>query len=53
MEDQSNSFIDEDGKVWTNLGDGISITNFDGSLFVPIDWNNLGGCFETDGTSTG
>ena len=25
------SYIDEKGKVWTNIGNGISFTNFDGS----------------------
>lgn len=47
MEEQSKSFIDEDGKVWTNLGDGVSITNFDGSPYIPTDWEN----FDKDNTS--
>jgi hypothetical protein len=41
-QEQSDSYIDKEGKVWTNLGHGISITNYDGSPFIPIDWDNLG-----------
>ena len=51
MEDESKSYVDEDGKVWTNLGSGISITNFDGSPFIPIDWANLIGDAGMDDTS--
>jgi hypothetical protein len=40
--EQSDSYIDQEGKVWTKLGRGFSITNYDGSPFIPIDWDNLG-----------
>ncbi|HEY0057018.1 MAG TPA: hypothetical protein VGB63_16835 [Pedobacter sp.] len=34
MEDEpetSNSYIDKKGQTWTEIGNGISLTNYDGS----------------------
>jgi hypothetical protein len=37
MKDQTNStYVDKEGQVWTNIGEGISLTNFDGSIMTDI-----------------
>ncbi|MBC8052176.1 MAG: hypothetical protein H7Y13_03860 [Sphingobacteriaceae bacterium] len=37
MEGNHTSYIDENGKVWTNIGEGVAITNFDGSPIQDVD----------------